>query len=170
VRIKEDNKIRDKSSKLRRPGRRPKEEVGATLLGGLTGSEVAARVLLFLAINGEGYSQQIAEQLGLTVSGVYLQLLRFEGCGLLVRRNVGRTAMFSFNERGGDAMQAKALVVYLAGRLSLDEQAVLAARRRPRKTGKKLSYDRDRGYGDESAPSQETSAISPTRKGAKPKC
>lgn len=162
MRIKEDSEIKKKSSRLRRPGRRPKEEVGATLLGGMTGSEVAARVLLFLAINGEGYSQQIADQLGLTPSGVYLQLLRFEGCGLLVRRDVGRTALFSFNERGGDAMQAKAFIAYLAGRLPLDEQAGFAARRRPRKTGKKLSYDRARGQGDDSMPGEEASVIGQT--------
>jgi hypothetical protein len=81
------------------PGRPKGTERANSLLCGLTGSMTAEGVLLFVAVNGEGYASEIARALRVGQAQVYRQLRRFEDCHVLVRRNVGSVALFSLGSR-----------------------------------------------------------------------
>lgn len=126
----------------RNPGarRHSKSAVPTTFLGALFGSEVAADILLFITINSEGYATQIARHLNLTLSNVYQHLLRFELCGLLVRRNSGKTVLFTFEQRGPDALAMRRFLEDKVKRMPPQELSRYAVRRRPRATGKVIAY------------------------------
>jgi predicted transcriptional regulator len=69
------------------------------LLEGLLGNETAERVLLYLAVNDEGYLQQLSLALGIAPSVVLKQVRRLEASGILVSRMIGRSRVYSFNPR-----------------------------------------------------------------------
>lgn len=112
---------------------------GSTLLSGLSGSQTAETVLLFLALNGSGYAAEIERVTGLNKSAVFAQLRRLENAGLLARQNVGRTTVFNF-ARQPLAAAFQAWVEAIADELDDSERRRLSARRKPRATGKTLSF------------------------------
>ena len=109
-----------------------------SFLGQILGSEIAAKTLLFLAINEQGFASQIAETLGLNVSVVHAQLLKFESAGVLARRNVGRSAVFAFAQRGLLNREFLNFLSKVTAQMPLQEKAHFAVRARPRVTAKKL--------------------------------
>lgn len=123
----------------RTKGRPVGSGTGSALLSGLTGSQTAETVLLFLALNGSGYAAEIERVTGLNKSAVFAQLRRLENAGLLVRQNVGRTAVFSF-ARQPLAAAFQTWVEAIADELDDSERGRLSARRKPRATGKTLSF------------------------------
>lgn len=116
---------------------RPRRAQLSTFLAALTGSEVAEAALLVIAVNEEGYASQISELTGYPSSAINKQLRRFEEANILVRRNIGRVAMYSFNNRGNAVRYLKDLVESLADP-ALRER--FSARKRPRATTKVLKY------------------------------
>jgi hypothetical protein len=120
-------------------GRPAGTSTGFTLLSGLTGSQTAETALLFLALNGSGYAAEIERITGLNKTAVFAQFRRLENAGLLARQDVGRTAVFSF-ARQPLAAAFKNWVERIANELDDDERQRLAARRKPRATGKKISF------------------------------
>ncbi|MDT0619581.1 winged helix-turn-helix domain-containing protein [Salinisphaera sp. P385] len=109
-------------------------DVPATLFGGRT----AALVLLFVAANREGYATQIARALGMPVGQVQRQLLKLEAGDVLQARSVGRTRLFSMNERLPFVRDLEALLRRALEYLPDAQQRQLMVRGRPRKTGKGL--------------------------------
>jgi len=110
--------------------------MGVSPLAALTGSRVAEGVLLVLAANTEAYPAEIAQSLDLPPSAVLAQLRRFEDAEFLVRRNVGRTALFTFNPRGKTAVLLKGLVTNVLMQMTARERLRFTFRRLPRSTGK----------------------------------
>lgn len=110
--------------------------MGVSPLAALTGSRVAEGVLLVLAANTEAYPAEIAQSLDLPPSAVLAQLRRFEDAEFLVRRNVGRTALYTFNPRGKTAALLKGLVTNILMQMAAQERLRFTFRRRPRSTGK----------------------------------
>ncbi len=80
------------------------------MLEDLVGSGTAARVLLFLAINQEGYASEIAKTLAMPLSVAQKQLLRFEQAGLLVSILRGTARIFHWNPRYPLAQEVQALL------------------------------------------------------------
>jgi DNA-binding transcriptional ArsR family regulator len=110
--------------------------MGVSSLAALTGSRVAEGVLLVLAANTEAYPAEIAQSLDLPPSAVLAQLRRFEDAEFLVRRNVGRTALYTFNPRGKTAALLKGLVTNVLMQMAARERLRFTFRRRPRSAGK----------------------------------
>jgi len=110
--------------------------MGISSLAALTGSRVAEGVLLVLAANTGAYPAEIAQSLHLPPSAVLAQLRRFEDAEFLVRRNVGRTALYTFNPRGKTAALLKGLVTNILMQMAAQERLRFTFRRRPRSTGK----------------------------------
>ena len=102
----------------------------------LTGSRVAEGVLLVLAANTEAYPAEIAQSLNLPPSAVLAQLRRFEDAEFIVRRNVGRTALYTFNPRGKTAALLKGLVTNVLMQMAVQERLRFTFLRRPRSAGK----------------------------------
>ncbi len=112
---------------------------GSTVLSGLTGSQTAETVLLFIAINGSGYAAEIERITEMNKTAVFAQLRRMEGAGLLARQSIGRTAVFSFS-RQPVAAAFRSWVEQIAAQLSPEERRRFSARRKPRSSGKKLTF------------------------------
>ena len=110
--------------------------MGVSPLAALTGSRVAEGVLLVLAANTEAYPAEIAQSLNLPPSAVLAQLRRFEDAEFIVRRNVGRTALYTFNPRGKTAALLKGLVTNVLMQMAVQERLRFTFRRRPRSAGK----------------------------------
>ena len=69
------------------------------VLESILGNRSAARVLLFLQNHGDGHASRIARTFETSVMGVQRQLRRLEENGVLVSRLVGRSRVFTFNDR-----------------------------------------------------------------------
>jgi hypothetical protein len=65
----------------------------------LFGGQAAAKVLLFIENYGEGYASAIARTFEMPVSEVQKQLKKFEQAGILVRRPVATSRMYTWNPR-----------------------------------------------------------------------
>ncbi len=74
------------AKKKKAQGRPIRKYLLTTFLAGLTGSEVAEEVLLYIALNTEGYPRSIAATVNFQVSAVASQLRKLETCGIFVRR------------------------------------------------------------------------------------
>lgn len=107
------------------------------LLESLLGSRSAAQVLMFLQAYGEGHARRIASTYDVPVNGIYRQLKQLESNGVLVSRVVGRTRVFSFNDR---LPTVRNLRQFLAAELELlpeeDVKRYYRQRQRPRRAGK----------------------------------
>lgn len=109
------------------------------MLEALFGNQTAERVLMYLAVNESAYAQQMADALKIALSVVQKQLRRLELGGLLVSRLVGRTRLFSINERLPVAGELKTLLKRAFALLPDAEQLPYESyRARPRLTGKPL--------------------------------
>lgn len=106
------------------------------MLEELFGNETAARVLLFMGINQEGYASEIARTLALPQSVVHKHLQRLEEAGLLVSIPRGTLRVFHWNPRYPLLKEVKALVDRAIEFLPEDERARYAIRLRPRRMGK----------------------------------
>ncbi|MBC7713788.1 MAG: winged helix-turn-helix transcriptional regulator [Rhizobacter sp.] len=69
------------------------------MLEGLLGNKSAEKVMLALYENGELHASAIAQIYGTALDPIKKQLERFEEAGFLVSRVVGRSRLYSFNEK-----------------------------------------------------------------------
>lgn len=108
-------------------------------LESILGSRSTLQVLLFLQNYGSGHASRIAKTFDVSVMGIQRQLNRLEDNGVLVSQTVGRTRVFSFNER---LRTVRNLRAFLEAELSLlpaeTSRAFFRQRQRPRKSAKPL--------------------------------
>lgn len=108
-------------------------------LEAVLGSRSAMLVLLFLENYGEGHASRMATTYEVAVMGMQRQLKRFEEEGVLVSRLVGRTRVFSFNDRNPTVRNLRQ---FLAAELELIPKKYTSEyfrqRQRPRRAGKPL--------------------------------
>lgn len=105
----------------------------------LFGSEAAKQTLLYIQNYEKGYAAEIAETFEVSNSMIKKQLEKFEGAGILVAVEVGRSRVFEFNPRYPLLLELKGL---LSGLLELqskeDTKKYFRKRSRPRRKGKPL--------------------------------
>jgi hypothetical protein len=85
--------------KYRRPnkGREKREYPVTSFLAGLTGSEVAEAVLIFLTREDDSFSAFVSRYTGFGHQAIGSQLRRLENSGIVVRKYYGRTVCYSFD-------------------------------------------------------------------------
>ena len=109
------------------------------MLESLFGSVNKERVLLFIYAREEGYPRDIARFFTTDLTPVQRQLDALERGGILVSRLAGRTRLFTFNPAYPLLSEIKALLGKAMSFYPQDEQdRLLLARQRPRRTGKPL--------------------------------
>lgn len=109
------------------------------VLDGIFGNKTASRVLLHLFHYSEIHSAAIAKDYQLAVTPIRMQLERFENAGILVAKNVGRTRVFSFNQKSPFVKPIKSILEIFYNSLTIEEKEVLfSVRRRPREKGKPI--------------------------------
>ena len=109
------------------------------MLESLLGSVNKERVLLFIYAREEGYPRDIARFFTTDLTPVQRQLDALERGGILVSRLAGRTRLFTFNPAYPLLGEIKALIEKAMSFYPQDEQdRLLLARQRPRRTGKPL--------------------------------
>lgn len=103
------------------------------------GNTSATYVLLFLQNYSEGHASRISKTFDVSVMGIQRQLRRYEDNGILVSRLVGRSRVFTFNDRNPTV---KNLREFLAVELDLLPASTIKKyfrqRQRPRRSGKLL--------------------------------
>jgi predicted transcriptional regulator len=105
----------------------------------LFGSKNAERVLMFIFAREEGYAREITQYYQTDLKPIQNQLEKFEGGGILVSRQVGRTRPYQLNPRYYFLSELKALLDKSLSAYPQDEQEKLRMnRRRPRGRGKEL--------------------------------
>lgn len=109
------------------------------MLESLFGSVNKERVLLFIYAKGEGYPRDIARFFSTDLAPVQRQLDTLERGGILVSRLAGRTRLYTFDPRCPLLDEIKALLGKTLSFYPQDEQdRLLLARQRPRRSGKPL--------------------------------
>lgn len=103
------------------------------------GSRSAMLVLLFLENYGEGHASRMSKTYSVALMGIQRQLKRFEEEGILISRMVGRTRVYTFNDRNPTVRNLRE---FLSLELELLPKKYTAEyyrqRQRPRRTGKPL--------------------------------
>jgi len=61
-------------------------------------STVREQVLLYILARGEGYSREMARFFGTGLDSIQKQLIRLSEGGVLAKRKIGRTILFTFDE------------------------------------------------------------------------
>jgi len=108
-----------------------------TVLSELLGGQTADLTLLYLYHYGEGYGRGISKDLGLSLESVQRQLDKFERARVLVSKRMGRTLIFSWNEKSKVSCSVKELVGVVYGGLPIETRAeIFKIRRRPRSKDK----------------------------------
>lgn len=108
-------------------------------LESILGSRSALFVLLFLQNYGDGHASRIAKTFGVSVMGIQRQLNRLEDSGVLLSKTVGRTRVFSFNERSPTVRNLREFLEAELELLPADfTNEFFRQRRRPRRAGKPL--------------------------------
>ena len=114
-----------------------------TVLGEVFGGRAAEAVLLHVYHHGESYGRAISSDFGLTLFPVQRQLDKFEKAGVLVRKQQGKTVVFTWNAKSRFAKRMKSLVEVVYEGMSLDErEARFSVRRRPRSKDKPIIYSK----------------------------
>ncbi len=107
------------------------------VLDGIFGNKNASRVLLHVYHYNEIHSAAIAQDYGIAVTPIKMQLERFEKAGILVAKNIGRARIFSFNQKSPFVKPIKNILTIFYDSLTLEEkQSLFNSRRRPRLKGK----------------------------------
>jgi hypothetical protein len=109
------------------------------MLEPILGSTSRERVLVFVYARGEGYAREIARFFATDLVQIQKQLDRLEFGGILAGRSAGRTRLYTFNPRYPFLSELTALLDKTIQFYPKDQQeALLMARRRPRRRGKPL--------------------------------
>lgn len=107
------------------------------MLETIFGNTTAAKIMLYLFHNGEGYASGIAADMGITKSQVLKQLNRFEEAGVFVSKEMGKVRVYTFNPKIGLTKKLKDLIQVFYDAIPLEQKEELfSARRRPRRKGK----------------------------------
>jgi predicted transcriptional regulator len=111
------------------------------MFDGLFGTETAGKMLLYLSVNEEAYTQELSDNLKLPLFCVQKQLQRLLDKGILVCQQRGRMRFYSFNPRFPLKHELRALLHRARDFLPEEEQQLFAPqRRRPRAPGKPTKF------------------------------
>lgn len=128
-------------------GREKRDYPLVSYLAGLTGSEVAEAVLIFLTRENDCYSSFIARYTGFPHQAIGIQLRRLESAGIVVKRMMGRTACYSYNRKSPWVAKLITSVTTYFENLSPEEQAAFFQRKPPgaerRSQSKRLAESED---------------------------
>jgi len=109
------------------------------MLQPLLGSTGVERVLMFIAVRGEGYASEMAAFFGKDLYAIQHQLDKLELGSVLISRTKGRTRLYAFNPRYPFLKELRALLEKaLAFYPDEQREQLLMNRRRPRRRGKPL--------------------------------
>lgn len=103
------------------------------------GSPSRTQVLKYLRLLGESFPRELARLTGVPLSAVQKALASLERDGLVAGRSVGRMRMFTLDPRFFAARELEAFLMRLALSDREVRSAVSRLRRRPRRTGKRVS-------------------------------
>ena len=109
------------------------------MLSELLGGKTAEKCLIYLTAQKEAYPLEIAKAFKISNTQVNRTLDKLEQSDILIGQEVGRTRIYSLNDRWALAKELKALL----GRALLmmpieDQEKHFAKRKRPRRKGKAL--------------------------------
>ena len=113
------------------------------MLEKLFGNAVIEKILFFILMNEKGYGSELAKALETPLYSIQKALMRLEDAGVIVALQEGKTRVFQFNPRYPFLQELKAFLekAYKFLPNEYKEQFYEApTRRRPRKTGKPLSW------------------------------
>ncbi len=114
-----------------------------TVLGEVFGGRAAEAVLLHVCHYGDSYGRAISSDFGLTLFPVQRQLDKFEKAGVLVRKEQGKTVVFTWNAKSRFAKRMRNLVEVVYEGMSLEEREIrFPVRRRPRSKDKPIIYSK----------------------------
>ncbi len=109
------------------------------MLDKIIGSKVAPLILFQIYHYGECYAGGISKDLGISLSQIQKQLLRFEDAGVLVSKKLGNTRIYFFNKKYPPTMAFMHLIeIYYSSLSGEDKKRLFKARYRPRKPGKQI--------------------------------
>jgi DNA-binding transcriptional ArsR family regulator len=101
------------------------------------GNQTAEKVLLHIFHYNETYASAIAKDYGVSKTPILNPLERFEIGGILKSRGVGRSRLYSFNNKSPLTKHVKAMIEVLYKQIPMEEKQILfQTRRRPRRKGK----------------------------------
>ena len=107
------------------------------MLEGIFGNKTAEKVLLHIFHYGESHASAIAKDFSTSVNPIIQQLNRFEGAGVLVSKEAGRSRVYSFNPKSPFTKPVKEIIEKAYESIPLSErQEIFDTRRRPRRKGK----------------------------------
>lgn len=113
----------------------------STALGEMFGSRAAESVLLHLYHYGDTYGRAVSADFRISLDSVQRNLDKFERSGVLVRKQQGRTLLYSWNPKSSLAGKLKELVEIVYENMSLEaRQEKFPTRRRPRSKDKPVIY------------------------------
>lgn len=109
------------------------------MLEALLGSNDAERALVYIAARGSGYGREIADFWNTNLSGIQRQLDKLEAGGILRANQIGRTRVYTWNERWPFRRELSALIDKAITFLPEAQQHQLAHyRQRPRRRNNPL--------------------------------
>lgn len=107
------------------------------MLEAVFGNKTAEKVLLHIFHYGESHASAISKDFELPLTPILNQLNRFEGAGILVSKEAGRSRVYSFNPKSPLKNPIHELIEIAYESIPIGERQVLfKKRRRPRKKGK----------------------------------
>jgi hypothetical protein len=132
-------KIGHLTYKIGRISRQIDKDCTLAMLEPLLGSRSSEKVLMFIAVRGEGYPREISRSAGIALDPIQKQLDKLEFGGVLVSQTKGRTRIYTFNPRYPFLKELKQLLDKALSFYPEDErEKLLMNRRRPRRRGKPL--------------------------------
>ncbi len=113
------------------------------MLGEVFGGKAAEAVLLHVYHYSESYGRAISSDFDLTLFPIQRQRDKFERAGVLVRKNHGKTVVFTWNAKSRFGKRMKSLVEVVYEGMSLEEREIrFPVRRRPRAKDKPIMYNK----------------------------
>ena len=107
------------------------------MLAELFGSQTSEKILLYLAAMGEGYASEISGTFKISNTQTQRTLEKLENADILVAVNIGRTRVYSLNDRWVLAEKLKAVLDEALLNIPIDEQKqYFSKRKKPRKKNK----------------------------------
>jgi|JI9StandDraft_2_1071091.scaffolds.fasta_scaffold1192757_1 predicted transcriptional regulator len=110
-----------------------------TMLVSILGNKTAEKVMLHLFHYNESHASAISNDLSIPLTPVVAQLKRFEEGGILISKQVGRSRVYSFNQKSNYYKPLQDLVRIAYESIPLSErQKLFKKSRKPRKSSKIL--------------------------------
>ncbi|MFW5888056.1 MAG: winged helix-turn-helix domain-containing protein [Bacteriovoracia bacterium] len=107
------------------------------MLDKILGSKTAQKIFLHLYHHEETYPSAVARDFKISLGQVQRQFDRFEECGLIVSRLVGRTRVYQFNYKQGIVKPFIEIVKRVYDSIPVSEkEKIFSTRMRPRRRGK----------------------------------